>query len=86
MSFTKRALKKVTIFDKVTKFITQARSQDSFLLVHQKGEGGTSRTRTWERAFFVEVLGYFSSMLNNVTERTWICGTLTSPPYSSVIG
>lgn len=40
MSFTKRALKKVTIFDKVKKFITQARSQDSFLIVHQKGEGG----------------------------------------------
>ena len=40
MSFTKRALKKVTIFDKVKKFITQPRSQDSFLLVHQKGEGG----------------------------------------------
>lgn len=40
MSFTKRAFKKVTIFDKVKKFITQARSQDSFQLVHQKGEGG----------------------------------------------
>lgn len=86
MSFTKRALKKVTIFDKVKKFITQARSQDSFLLVHQKGEGGRVGREPGNELFFIEVLGYFSSMLNNVTERTWICGTLTSPPYSSVIG
>lgn len=58
MSFTKRALKKVTIFDKVKTFITQARSQGRFLLVHQKVEGarkrgGKSRTGTWEREFFL---------------------------------
>ena len=33
MSFTKRALKKVTTLNKVKKFITQARSQGRFLLV-----------------------------------------------------